>query len=66
MKRFQAGKPTKEHECISHCLKEYTLNDKVDAVKHAIGIYKEKEQIPHKPQRIANFRNRGIYDEVNI
>lgn len=43
---------------------EYKFEEAIDAVKHSFGISKEKEAIELKPQRMRNFRNAGIHNEV--
>lgn len=63
---IQAGKLFGDGNSAENCLKEYTLEDKIDAIKHDEGIFEERCKIPFKYKQppLKSNAHVGIYTEV--
>lgn len=60
-----AGKVfTKPNDNVAGCLQFYPIEDAMDALKHDVGIWNEKEEIKLPQQQMINTRHRGIYTEI--
>lgn len=66
---FKAGKPTGDPlgPTVSSTLKEYSLEDKIFALKHDASIWKENVFVPPlKPPPIRHPEFKGVQTEVII
>ncbi|XP_044752596.1 EF-hand domain-containing family member B [Coccinella septempunctata] len=60
-----AGKSTIPNTTAKVTLQEYNLSDKVDALKHDLKIFNEKElDVPYRLPQIENVRHRGANDRI--
>lgn len=63
---IQAGKPSGDpDDNIKHCMRYYSLNDKVNALKHEAHIFDERRhKHQHALPRLKNLNHRGTLTEV--